>query len=346
MGNTAENDIQNIRDEFISSLTAAEGLAGVESVRVKYLGKKGTITNILKSLGGLSPEERKAAGALANKLKAEAESLVAEREERFKKEERARKLKEEQLDISLPGAYYRAGSSHPIPATLIEICEVFTAIGFTVAEGPEIDTEENNFDMLNFKKDHPARDMQDTFYISEGILLRAHTSTVQIRTMLKQKPPIAIVAPGRVYRRDSDQTHSPMFHQIEGLFVDTNVTFRDLKGILKIFLESTFRKGIPIRFRPSFFPFTEPSAEVDIGCTVCNGSGCRMCKNTGWLEIMGCGMVDPNVFEAVGVDPKVYSGCAFGMGVERIAMLKYRLSDIRKFYENDMRFNRQFTGLR
>ncbi len=219
-------------------------------------------------------------------------------------------------------------------------------MGFSVAEGPEVEKEEYNFDMLNIPKDHPARDMQDTFFLNNGDLLRTHTSPVQIRTMLTRKPPIAVIAPGRVYRKDADPTHSPMFHQIEGLLVDTDVTFTDLKGILKIFLESVFGKNVGIRFRPSYFPFTEPSAEVDISCTVCGGEGCRVCKGTGWLEILGCGMVDPNVFEAVGIDPEKYTGFAFGLGIERIAMLKYRINDIRLLFENDMRFNHQFKGIR
>jgi len=294
----------------------------------------------------LSPEERKEIGQLANRIKEEIESLLKEKEKKLKEEALEQELRKNRVDITLPSAWIEVGSSHPVISTLIEISEIFVSMGFSVAEGPEVEREEYNFDMLNIPKDHPARDMQDTFFLNNGELLRTHTSPVQIRTMLTRKPPIAVIAPGRVYRKDADPTHSPMFHQIEGLLVDRDVTFRDLKGILKIFLESVFGKDVGIRFRPSYFPFTEPSAEVDISCTVCGGSGCRVCKGTGWLEILGCGMVDPNVFKAVGIDPEEYTGFAFGLGVERIAMLKYRINDIRILFENDMRFNHQFKGIR
>jgi len=313
---------------------------------VEILGKKGKLKEILKSLGKLPPEERKEIGKLANEIKEIVEKRLREKEESIKRSLLEKKLEREKIDITLPPSWIDVGASHPVISTLVEISEIFISMGFAVEEGPEVEYEEYNFDMLNIPKDHPARDMQDTFFLNNGMLLRTHTSPVQIRAMLKRKPPIAIIAPGRVYRKDADPTHSPMFHQIEGLLVDRDVTFRDLKGILKLFIEHIFGKDILIRFRPSYFPFTEPSAEVDIGCTVCGGTGCRVCKGTGWLEILGCGMVDPNVFRAVNIDHEKYTGFAFGLGIERIAMLRYRISDIRILFENNMRFNLQFKGIR
>ena len=341
-----KQELESLKDEVIAQINNAQDLEGLNKIRVEFLGKKGKLKNILKTLGKLSPEERKEIGQIANKLKDTLEQLIKEKETVLKEKALEQQLKNEQLDITLPSKWIKAGSSHPVISTLIEITEIFKSMGFSVKEGPEIEDEKYNFDMLNIPKDHPARDMQDTFFLNNGKVLRTHTSPVQIRTMLKQKPPISIVAPGRVYRKDADPTHSPMFHQIEGLLVDKNVTFKDLKGVLQIFLESVFGKDIPIRFRPSYFPFTEPSAEVDIGCTVCGGEGCRVCKGTGWLEILGCGMVDPNVFKAVNIDPDIYSGFAFGLGIERIAMLKYRITDIRLLFTNDIRFNKQFKGIR
>ncbi|WP_456402218.1 phenylalanine--tRNA ligase subunit alpha [Persephonella sp.] len=341
-----KEDLKTLKEEAKRSLEKAETLETLNEIRVSFLGKKGKLKNILKSLGKLSPEERKEIGQLANSIKDEIEKILREKTELIKKQLLENQLKEKKIDITLPPAWIESGSSHPVISTLIEISEIFISMGFSVAEGPEIEEEKYNFDMLNIPPDHPARDMQDTFFLNNGKILRTHTSPVQIRTMLKNKPPIAIIAPGRVYRKDADPTHSPMFHQIEGLLVDRNVTFRDLKGILKIFLESIFGKNVKIRFRPSYFPFTEPSAEVDIGCTVCGGSGCRVCKDTGWLEILGCGMVDIQVFKDVGIDPEEYTGFAFGLGIERIAMLKYRITDIRLLFTGDMRFNRQFKGIR
>jgi phenylalanyl-tRNA synthetase alpha chain len=341
-----KEQVESLGKEALQQIEQAEDLNKLNSLRVEYLGKKGKLKSILKTLGKLSPEERKEIGQLANRIKEEIESLLKEKEKKLKEEALEQELRKNRIDITLPSAWIEVGSSHPVISTLIEISEIFVSMGFSVAEGPEVEREEYNFDMLNIPKDHPARDMQDTFFLNNGELLRTHTSPVQIRTMLTRKPPIAVIAPGRVYRKDADPTHSPMFHQIEGLLVDRDVTFRDLKGILKIFLESVFGKDVGIRFRPSYFPFTEPSAEVDISCTVCGGSGCRVCKGTGWLEILGCGMVDPNVFKAVGIDPEEYTGFAFGLGVERIAMLKYRINDIRILFENDMRFNHQFKGIR
>lgn len=341
-----KDQIESLGKEAFELIKKVESLEKLNALRVEYLGKKGKLKSILKTLGKLSPEERKEIGQLANRIKEQLEGLIKEKEVQLKEKALEEELKKHKIDITLPSAWIEAGSSHPVVSTLVEISQIFISMGFSVAEGPEVEKEEYNFDMLNIPKDHPARDMQDTFFLNNGDLLRTHTSPVQIRTMLTRKPPIAVIAPGRVYRKDADPTHSPMFHQIEGLLVDTDVTFTDLKGILKIFLESVFGKNVGIRFRPSYFPFTEPSAEVDISCTVCGGEGCRVCKGTGWLEILGCGMVDPNVFEAVGIDPEKYTGFAFGLGIERIAMLKYRINDIRLLFENDMRFNHQFKGIR
>ena len=341
-----KDQIESLGKEAVELIKKVESLDKLNSLRVEYLGKKGKLKTILKTLGKLSPEERKEIGQLANRIKEQLEDLIKKKEAQLKEKALEEELKKERIDITLPSAWIEAGSSHPVISTLVEISQIFISMGFSVAEGPEVEKEEYNFDMLNIPKDHPARDMQDTFFLNNGDLLRTHTSPVQIRTMLTRKPPVAVIAPGRVYRKDADPTHSPMFHQIEGLFVDTDVTFTDLKGILKIFLESVFGKNVGIRFRPSYFPFTEPSAEVDISCTVCGGKGCRVCKGTGWLEILGCGMVDPNVFKAVGIDPEKYTGFAFGLGIERIAMLKYRINDIRLLFENDMRFNHQFKGIR
>ncbi len=339
-------ELNNLREEALRELAGAEELKVLESLRVAFLGKKGKLTTILKSIGKLPQDERKETGALSNKIKKELEACIKEKSSTLKASSLEMKMADERMDITLPQHGSVTGAAHPVNSVLIEICEIFISMGFSMAEGPEVDFEKYNFEMLNFPEDHPARDMQDTFYINNELLLRAHTSTVQIRTMLVQPPPVAIIASGKVYRKDADQTHSPMFHQIEGLMVDRAVTFKDLRGIVRILLDNIFHKDIPIRFRPSFFPFTEPSAEVDIGCTVCNGAGCKMCKDSGWLEIMGCGMVDPNVFDSVGIDPLRFTGLAFGMGVERIAMLKYRIPDIRMLFTNNMRFNLQFRGLR
>ncbi len=341
-----KENITTLKEDALRRLEKAETLEELNKIRVEFLGKKGKLKEILKSLGKLPPEDRKEIGRFANEIKELIEEKVKEKERVIKESLLRKKLEKEKVDISLPSAWIDVGASHPVVSTLVEISEIFLSMGFSVEEGPEIEYEEYNFDMLNIPKDHPARDMQDTFFLNNGMLLRTHTSPVQIRTMLKRKPPIAVIAPGRVYRKDADPTHSPMFHQIEGLMVDKDVTFKDLKGILKLFLEQVFGSDILIRFRPSYFPFTEPSAEVDIGCTVCGGTGCRVCKDTGWLEILGCGMVDPNVFEAVGIDTEIYTGFAFGLGIERIAMLKYRISDIRILFENNMKFNLQFKGIR
>ncbi len=325
-----------------TALEEAASEAVLQEVKVRFLGKKGELTAIMKGMGGLSVEERPLVGALANRVKDDLEALFSRRLVLLRQAEITRKLAQERIDVSLPGRFRPAGSKHPITLVTEEICKIFSSLGFGVAEGPEIEKDFYNFEALNFPQDHPARDMQDTFFVSDDVLLRTHTSPVQVRTMLKHAPPVRVVAPGTVYRRDSDITHSPMFHQVEGFLVDRNITFGDLKGTLVAFISQFFGPGVGVRFRPSFFPFTEPSAEVDIQCVICGGKGCRVCKNSGWLEILGSGMIDPEVFRAVNYDPEKYSGFAFGMGVERIAMLKYGVGDLRLFFENDVRFLRQF----
>ncbi|TLM62525.1 MAG: phenylalanine--tRNA ligase subunit alpha [Deltaproteobacteria bacterium] len=320
----------------------ANGELDLQQVRVRFLGKKGELTAIMKMMGALPAEQRPIVGALANEVKDRLEGLFNDRLESLRAAELQRRLAAERVDVTLPGRRLRQGSKHPVTQVTEEIVTIFASLGFGVAEGPEVEHDFYNFEALNIPRDHPARDMQDTFYVSEDVVLRTHTSPVQVRTMLKQAPPVRVVAPGTVYRRDSDITHSPMFHQIEGFLVDRHVTFGDLKGILTTFINEYFGAGTGVRFRPSFFPFTEPSAEVDIQCVICGGDGCRVCKNSGWLEILGSGMIDPEVFRAVGYDPEVYTGFAFGMGIERIAMLKYGVNDLRLFYENDLRFLRQF----
>jgi len=325
-----------------AAMTEADSESALQDVRVRFLGKKGELTAIMKEMGRLSPEERPVLGALANRVKEELETLFASRQQSIREAEIARRLASERIDVTLPGRSFFVGTRHPITLVAEEIGEIFASLGFGIEEGPEVEKDFYNFEALNMPKDHPARDMQDTFYISDDVVLRTHTSPVQIRTMLRQAPPVRVIAPGTVYRRDSDITHSPMFHQIEGFLVDRHVTFGDLKGILTAFVTQMFGKNVGVRFRPSFFPFTEPSAEVDIQCVICGGAGCRVCKNSGWLEILGSGMIDPEVFRAVNYDPEKYSGFAFGMGLERIAMLKYGVNDLRLFFENDLRFLKQF----
>ena len=334
--------LQAMLDAAGRAVEEAESEKLLQEVRVAYLGKKGELTSIMKSMGALPAAERPVVGALANEVKERLEALIESRLELVRAQEIERRLKEETIDVTLPGRGRFAGSKHPITLVTEEIVEIFSALGFGVAEGPEVEKDFYNFEALNIPKDHPARDMQDTFYISEDVVLRTHTSPVQIRTMFKQPPPVRVIAPGTVYRRDSDITHSPMFHQIEGFLVDRQVSFGDLKGILTTFINRFFGAGVGVRFRPSFFPFTEPSAEVDIQCVICGGKGCRVCKQSGWLEILGSGMIDPEVFKSVHYDPEVYSGFAFGMGLERVAMLKYGVNDLRLFFENDIRFLRQF----
>lgn len=323
----------------LSEVTTEESL---HELRVKYLGKKGLLTSVMKGLGGLTADERPLIGQMANVVKAQLEERVDSVLQDIRRKNKEEKLKSERLDVTLPGRRRPLGSKHPISQVIEDISGIFAGLGFKVAEGPEIEMDYYNFEALNIPKDHPARDMQDTFFVNDSIVLRTHTSPVQIRTMLKQAPPVRIIAPGTVYRCDSDATHSPMFHQIEGLLVDKGITFGDLKGILTIFVNQCFGSGTGVRLRPSFFPFTEPSAEVDIACVMCKGKGCRICKNTGWLEILGAGMVDPEVFRHVSYDSEEYSGFAFGMGIERIAMLRYGISDMRLLFENDLRFLSQF----
>jgi len=325
-----------------TAMNQADSETALQEARVRFLGKKGELTAIMKEMGRLTPEERPVLGALANRVKEELETLFAARQLNIREFEISRRLASERIDVTLPGRNAFLGTRHPITLVTEEISEIFSSLGFGVEEGPEVEKDFYNFEALNMPKDHPARDMQDTFYISDDVVLRTHTSPVQIRTMLRHAPPVRVIAPGTVYRRDSDITHSPMFHQIEGFLVDRHVTFGDLKGILTAFVTQMFGRNVGVRFRPSFFPFTEPSAEVDIQCVICGGRGCRVCKNSGWLEILGSGMIDPEVFKSVNYDPEVYSGFAFGMGLERIAMLKYGVNDLRLFFENDLRFLRQF----
>ncbi|GAB7026512.1 phenylalanine--tRNA ligase subunit alpha [Geotalea toluenoxydans] len=333
-------------EALLSAATAELGHVATEDslqdLRVKYLGKKGELTAVMKGLGSLSSEERPLIGQIVNKVKTELETRIDAAALQIREAGKAEKLRSERVDVTLPGRRLPVGTRHPITLITEEISDIFAGLGFLVAEGPEIEHDFYNFEALNFPKDHPARDMQDTFFISDTLLLRTHTSPVQVRTMLKQPPPVRIIAPGTVYRCDSDATHSPMFHQIEGLMVDKGITFGDLKGILTNFINQLFGKDTGVRLRPSFFPFTEPSAEVDIACVICKGKGCRVCKNTGWLEILGAGMVDPEVYRHVNYDAEAYTGFAFGMGIERIAMLKYGISDMRLLFENDLRFLKQF----
>ena len=337
-----KGSLERLKEEALVLIDKAPDEQELLSVKARYLGKKGEITAIMKEMGSLSPSERPAFGQLVNVVKDTLEAAFTGRFLSIKKMATEDSLKKEKVDITLPGRRVQIGKRHPLSIVMDEVVGIFTRIGFSVADGPEIETDYYNFEALNIPRDHPARDMQDTFYISEDIVLRTHTSPVQIRTMERQAPPIRIIAPGSVYRCDSDVTHSPMFHQVEGLIVDKGISFGDLKGILKTFVGEMFGEDVSLRFRPSFFPFTEPSAEVDIQCVLCRGDGCRVCSDTGWLEIMGCGMVDPAVFSFVKYDPEIYTGFAFGMGIERIAMLKYKINDIRLFFENDIRFLNQF----
>ncbi len=335
-------DILSLKNSFLKESKSAASVAELQQLRIKYLGKKGLVTSKLKALSTISPELRPAYGKAVNEVKVYIEEEINRIEALLKKEEHKKRIVSEAVDITLPGKFTPFGREHPINKVLYEITRIFVSMGFEVEEGPDVELDYYNFEALNIPKDHPARDMQDTFYISEDIVLRTHTSPVQIRVMEKRKPPLKIIAPGKVYRCDADISHTPMFHQVEGFMVDTDVAFSDLKGVLESFIHSIFSAETPVRFRPSFFPFTEPSAEADIGCIFCSGKGCRVCKNTGWLEILGAGMINPRVFEMVGYDPEIYSGFAFGMGVERIVMLKYSIDDIRLFFENDMRFLKQF----
>ena len=335
-------DILSLKASFEQESKATAKLSELQQLKVKYLGKKGLVTTKLRTLSAISPEIRPVYGKTVNEVKVYIEEEIDRIESLLKSEEYKRRILSEAIDITLPGKFTPFGREHPITRILSEITAIFVSMGFEIAEGPEVEHDYYNFEALNFPKDHPARDMQDTFFISDDVVLRTHTSPVQVRVMEKRKPPLKIVAPGKVYRCDADVSHTPMFHQVEGFIVDTDIAFSDLKGVLEAFIHSIFSAETPVRFRPSFFPFTEPSAEVDIGCIFCSGKGCRVCKHTGWLEILGAGMINPRVFEMVGYDPEVYTGFAFGMGVERITMLKYSIDDIRLFFENDLRFLKQF----
>jgi len=335
--------VEAVTSEARAAIGGATSSSELEAVRVKYLGRSGALTQILKSLGSLPAEERPLVGAAANEAKRDLEALLDRRLGAMLETERRRQRERERPDLTLPGRRPSLGGQHPLTRVRDEIVAVFMGLGFSVVDGPQIETEFYNFEALNIPRDHPARDMQDTFYLSPETLLRTQTSPMQVRTMLAQKPPVRIIAPGVVYRRDADITHSPMFHQVEGLAVDERITMADLKGTLELFARELFGARSKIRFRPSFFPFTEPSAEVDVLCFLCAGEGCRVCKQSGWLEILGSGMVHPQVLRNVGYDPEEVTGWAFGMGIERIAMLKYGVDDIRLFFENDLRFLRQFA---
>jgi phenylalanyl-tRNA synthetase alpha chain len=335
--------VSKLLKEALKAVEEASSSRELDEVRVRYLGKKGAITDLLKSLGTLPADERPAAGQAVNAARKDVEGAIKKRKEEISSAEGDRRLLEQRIDITLPGVFTDRGSRHPINLVMEEILDIFQGMGFSVRTGPEIESDYYNFEALNIPRNHPARDMQDTFYIDDDTVLRTHTSPVQIRTMESEKPPLRIVSPGKVYRVDYDVTHSPMFHQVEGFLVDERITFGDLKGVLVEFVHQFFGEGTAVRFRPSFFPFTEPSAEVDIGCVMCGGSGCRVCSNTGWLEILGSGMIHPEVFRHVGYDRGQFSGFAFGMGVERVTMLRYRIDDIRLFFENDLRFLKQFS---
>lgn len=339
-----KEEVRRIEGQALAELEKAESLEELQEIKVRVLGKKGSLTAMLKRMGSLSPEERPVFGQVVNETRDRLEQAWAEAAQSLEEQALALRLEAERLDISLPGARLKHGHQHPLTKVIEEIEDIFLGMGFQIAEGPEIESDYYNFEALNLPKEHPAREMQDSFYITEEILLRTQTSPVQIRTMEKLYPqlPVKIIAPGKVYRKDDDATHSPMFHQVEGLVIDKGIRMSDLKGILLNFSRRMFGPGREIRLRPSFFPFTEPSAEVDVSCMLCGGSGCRTCKGSGWIEILGSGMVHPKVLEMGGYDPKEVTGFAFGMGVERIAMLKYGIEDMRLLFDNDLRFLRQF----
>lgn len=338
-----KEQLEAIRQKALNELENAASIQDIEAVRIKFLGKKGELTGILKQMGKLSAEERPVVGQLANVIRSEIEAKIEEDSKAIAQKLQAEKLKAEKIDITLPGKAKVLGSRHPLTVVLDDIKDIFIGMGFDIVDGPEVEKDYYNFEALNIPKDHPARDTQDTFYINENIVLRTQTSPVQVRVMEKQQPPIRIISPGRVFRSDAvDATHSPLFHQIEGLVVDKGVSFADLKGTLEIFIKQLYGEDSVVRFRPHHFPFTEPSAEVDVQCFNCHGEGCPLCKGEGWIEILGCGMVHPKVLETCNIDPEVYSGFAFGLGLERIAMRRYNINDLRLFFENDVRFLKQF----
>jgi len=334
--------LHTLTQDALAAIALAQNSQELEQLRVQFLGKKGTLTEQLKSLGALPAEQRPAAGAEINIAKQEVQNALAVRKEALETEEAVRQLAAEQIDITLPGRRQSSGGLHPVTRTIERIEGIFTSAGFSVVEGPEIEDDYHNFEALNIPAHHPARAMHDTFYFDATTLLRTHTSTVQVRVMESGQAPFRIICPGRVYRCDSDMTHTPMFHQVEGLLIDRNISFANLKGLIAEFLQVFFEEKLSVRFRPSYFPFTEPSAEVDVQCVACKGNGCRICKQTGWLEVMGCGMVHPKVLAASGVDAEEFTGFAFGMGVDRLAMLRYQIKDLRLLFENDLRFLRQF----
>ena len=334
--------LERLQSEVVISISQASTEKEIAEIRVKYLGKKGSITQVLKSLGTLPESERREVGQRANQLKESTEAKIEETLLQIQERERREALEREKIDVTLPGRRIPVGKRHPLTQILDEIIDIFSRLGFEVVEGPEVELDYYNFEALNIPQGHPAREMQATFFISEDVVLRTHTSPVQVRTMEKKRPPVRVICPGAVYRCDSDPTHSPMFHQVEGLLVDKGITFADLKGVLTVFVHQMFGKETKLRFRTSFFPFTEPSAEIDIECFICGGKGCGVCSNTGWLEILGSGMVDPAVYKFVNYDPEEVTGFAFGMGIERIAMLKFGINDIRLFFMNDLRFLKQF----
>lgn len=336
------NTLQTLMEQALAAVAQADNVPALEQVRVHFLGKKGEITEQLKALGALPPEQRREAGAEINRVKDAVQEALKTRQVVLEQAELNAQLSRESVDVTLPGRCNGMGGLHPVTRTLQRIESFFANMGFQVVEGPEIEDDYHNFEALNIPSHHPARAMHDTFYFDATTLLRTHTSPVQVRVMEQGGAPYRIICPGRVYRCDSDLTHTPMFHQVEGLLVDEHISFADLKGMLAIFLRDFFEKELDVRFRPSYFPFTEPSAEVDIQCVICGGKGCRVCKQTGWLEVLGCGMVHPKVFEHVNVDTEKFTGFAFGMGVERLTMLRYGVNDLRLFFENDLKFLRQF----
>jgi phenylalanyl-tRNA synthetase alpha chain len=344
MTQPSDGDLSALEAEALAAASAAESLTALDEVRVRYLGKSGQLTAQLKSLGKLPKEERPAAGQRINEAKQRVQALLEASRARLEEQALSDRLRDERIDVSLPSRGQTPGALHPVTRAMLRIERLFANAGFSIAEGPEVEDDYHNFEALNIPAHHPARAMHDTFYFPDGRLLRTHTSPVQIRIMEMQPPPLRIIAPGRVYRCDSDLTHTPMFHQVEGLLVDTEATFADLKGVLYDFLRNFFEQDdLQLRFRPSYFPFTEPSAEVDVQCVKCGGSGCRVCKRSGWLEVLGCGMVHPEVFRHVGIDSEQWLGYAFGMGVERLAMLRYGVDDLRLYFENDLRFLSQFA---
>ncbi|NLG75968.1 MAG: phenylalanine--tRNA ligase subunit alpha [Xanthomonadaceae bacterium] len=336
-------DLSSVVERARADISRSASIDQLEQVRIRLLGKKGEITALLKSLGGMDPEERRTAGARINEAKDELLGAIENKRAKLEEQALAQQLASDAVDVTLPGRGQRIGGLHPVTRVRRRIEQIFRSAGFEIAEGPEIEDDWHNFEALNIPANHPARAMHDTFYFPDGRLLRTHTSPVQVRVMERQKPPVRVIVPGRVYRCDSDMTHTPMFHQVEGLVVDEGISFANLKAILHSFMKALFEKDVKMRLRPSYFPFTEPSAEVDISCVSCGGSGCRVCKNTGWVEVAGCGVVHPNVLRAVNIDTERYTGYAFGMGIDRLTMLRYNVTDIRMYFENDLRFLRQFA---